>query len=563
MHGTWEPLTVEEAAVFFNEQKLYSREIYDPARTSLEKAALDFAPGYFLIRALFRPQAVRIGGKEMRFEKPARSYLLYNPEARISKGKIIPLNNGSDSIRLAAALIRPEITAETVASYTQFFGLISEGPDGPFHFLTSTDQIDWAADLTQPERLYLIGVLGARTPVQADGRGFDLMIREDEKPLLGKVFYFSIPAAYAGKLFSCDMTLSADGDIRMDDDWPAPTLRMDPVRNPALPAYHRIRPTDALRRHIALRRTVLSARALAQLLAQLTINVAGLLIALAGLLMLADLGIGAVRPDWSAALNGWLLSRDWALWTILWAGVGGVLFQAVLLGMLVFAGYHARHRPWWGERMINRVAAAMRAGTRNGTRRVRAMLRIGTLEMLRVLVIWALLLFALEGLTGQGVTGAAALGLRDAFAVTVDQVLAYVLRGEDLLGLRATLEGFAARTFAMPEGLGEAGQWLKTVAAVVTPLSVSVALGRVWRWSAPDWKLRTWRPEISGPHWARAIAHVLPGEALKRASERAVVRGPVPLRLTQAEPEGGRAAPVSEPVPVSSDSSSSSTKGIA
>lgn len=304
MHGTWEPLTVEEAAVFFNEQKLYSREIYDPARTSLEKAALDFAPGYFLIRALFRPQAVRIGGKEMRFEKPARSYLLYNPEARISKGKIIPLNNGSDSIRLAAALIRPEITAETVASYTQFFGLISEGPDGPFHFLTSTDQIDWAADLTQPERLYLIGVLGARTPVQADGRGFDLMIREDEKPLLGKVFYFSIPAAYAGKLFSCDMTLSADGDIRMDDDWPAPTLRMDPVRNPALPAYHRIRPTDALRRHIALRRTVLSARALAQLLAQLTINVAGLLIALAGLLMLADLGIGAVRPDWSAALNG-------------------------------------------------------------------------------------------------------------------------------------------------------------------------------------------------------------------------------------------------------------------
>lgn len=492
MHSLWEEMSQNERAVFLNDHELHTKERFDHEKITLEQVNLSFFKDCKLVRAKIAPQEIFIeGGNSVTVKDFRRSYFLYKPRVRIGKDKIVPLENNSSSIRLAYSIFKPKLTKENIVEYVKFFGLIAEGKaegeaEGekrPFLFVDNEGEIPWSESVDSEAKARFIGSLSARSPHDLETGQFDVGLVEQEPFLLGKIYHLNCPAIYAGHPFSCEMTVAADGAIRMNDDHHipfdgiAPTHLEDP--------YYVVQPTIELVKHLEFRAKIARLSVVPIFLIYVVLLVAALFSAIGSLAVFGDLTLGSLWPESSIWINNALLSSRWLLSMVLAGSCVALLFQIGQLLFLAFAEYHARHRPGWGDILVSQGREKFREKYPSLGTRFLGITNATAITIGSAILFWSVVLFSVQGLIGSTVDWELSdniLTLRSAAAFTVSETLGWAFRGGDPFGIRGLFES----DFTLPSGLTDIGHAIRLTAFIITPLSVSAAVARIWRWSAPE-----------------------------------------------------------------------------
>ncbi|MFN7179836.1 hypothetical protein [Hyphomonas sp.] len=484
MHSLWTTLTHDERVIFFNEHALHTKEVFDQSKVELQKVPLTFFQGALLVKALIQPQKVSITGRGVfEIDKTSRSYFIYNPQLARGKEKIIPLSNKSESIAMAKRVLKPKIDSSTVVDYVKFFGLIVEGDEGPFMFIDHEDEIPWAMNISQKEKDKFIGALSARNAHSEIDGTFAVNVSSRKYFMAGEVFKLTIPAIYGGHPFATDMCVTSDGSIRMDEDHHIPFEGLNPTQQ-TLPFY-KVEPTAELSRHLK-RRDLLAKVALAPLFA---IAAALILLAfcagIAHLLTIIDVLFGGIWSTFSIWLSN-LLSKGGLIAKFVFFGcLLSILFQIIALFGGMWIEHVAKLRPGIAEQALDVWKSRLRSKHTKMHHRVAMIANTTFMNILTAILNWSAVLFLLQHHNLQMLSDAVAgveYRVRDFVGLAIVEASDWLARGEAAKYLRQTLNAW----FNIPNGLTPAGELLKWVAFIVTPVSISANITRLWRWSAPQ-----------------------------------------------------------------------------
>lgn len=483
MHAKWKKLTHDQRVIFFNEHTLHCLETFEPDKVELYEVELSFLTGTRLVRAELEPQTVALGGSDpIKIQTAARSYFLYSPNVTHGIKKLIPLSNDRASVDIARSVLETRINESNVVDYVKFFGLIVEGEEGPFVFVSEEKDIPWSENVNDNDRQRLIGALSARTPFNDASGEFDIEVHSERKFGIGSIFRLVIPAIYAGIPFACEMTVTPDGHIRMDEDH---AIKFEGIA-PAQPKrhYYVVNPTDALRKYMKSKALQSTAWVFVFLLAMAAMFVTSIF-AIAGTVAgLADTFLSPWFQGFGSWLNALLSNQAWLRDIFLLGAAVSVCLQIIILAAASWAEYVASHRPGFFETTLDAAKTQVRIKHDTVAKRVRWISGQLIFGLLYQLVLWGLVLYLVPFRFGDTVVVATdqVIYLRDHIGFAFFEALDWFSRGDTPSMIENSFENW----FNLPSGTSTLGTTLKWTAAILIPLSLTATATRLWRWTKPE-----------------------------------------------------------------------------
>lgn len=482
MHANWRRMTHDQRIIFFNEHTIHCLETFEADKVELYDVELDFLHGTRLVRAELEPQTVKLDGSNAEvIERPSRSFFLYSPKVTHGIKKIIPLENDRQSVDIVRAVFKMKISEINIVDYVKFFGLIVEGGEGPFLFISKETEIPWSDDVDEIDRERFIGALSARSNYDSISGEFSIPIDSDKKFGVGKVFRLTIPAIYAGIPFSCEMTVAPDGHIRMDEDYPIPFEGIAPTRSER--NYYTVNPTDALQKYLRSKKIQVAAGAAVLGVAAMAVFVFYLCAFVGFAAGIADTLISPFFAGFGSWLNASLMNQTWLRDLILLGAIISVCLQIALLALASWAEYVSKNRPGVYDMLLTSAKAQIRVKHNTTAKRIRWIGRTTVQGLFSQIILWALILYLVPDHFGKTIIAeqAEAIALRDHVGFAFFEAINWLSRGDTPNVIASSLQNW----FDLPIGTSSLGTTIKWLAAVLIPLSLTATATRYWRWSKP------------------------------------------------------------------------------
>lgn len=490
MRTKWKRLNEKERYLFLNDQRVFSNERFEEDKTELEWVKLPFFPGHKLVRALLFSQTVHIQGKKpIVLGEKHRSYFLYNPDTSDLRTKVVPLDTKAPSVYFANKLIGVELNESNVIDYVQYFGIVVEGEvkgevegeerNEPFYFLAHVDEIPWRPDVTEAEKLEILGRFATVNEQSSDGQ-FVIQVTK-HKDLFGTSYTLTMPCIFGQMGFESNMKVASTGAIRMDDERKV-VGEAFPTQESAV-QYYRVEPTGALQNWLSIQKYKMTLLFLALFLPLFLVILFAYVGGTLGLVLaVSDITIGSVFSTFSTWIYN-LVNHDWILWFFLVGSLAGLVLQLLSVGFLRLADYVAERHPGFFDAIVQIMSEKIKKKYTVRSKRLIGGARIVLFGLAGALISWTVVFFCYQALFGSAFANVPeAMTLRSVFGAVLDETLNWVMRGDDPIGFRAPIQEF----FNYDGSLTNIGKTLRTIAVISIPIILAEQLRRLWRYSKKD-----------------------------------------------------------------------------